>query len=403
MCGLFGWKFGEEIPVEKRVIIATVLALENETRGKDSWGVLDLQSKEILRELGKVGKGVYRFCMLPEALCHTRFATVGAVTLKNAHPFEYKHIIGSHNGSVSNHWQLNNNMQRDFDCDSEHIFAHIADQENKTDVQAHGAITYLDTRETKDGGGLYLGKFNGGTLQVYSVNKVDTEKPCMIVWSSTQSAIEAALTSAGLEGFPWQVEEGKVYEIKEFTLYTTPRKLAFEDTHKKSEYHGYGAMMGWEGGNVKEKGNLKPYYDQGEIIWNKCYMCGRWVRVRRFGTDDVCAMCEDVYLENKKAEGAKEDKVTAVAFTEGEKAIGLSGLCDYCGTKEADFHIPALQGIVCAECMAVVDAELCSNYEVKMIEKVSEEIQPLELEEGEEGVASQVHELQFCNGVWASA
>jgi hypothetical protein len=308
-------------------------------------------------------------------------------------------------------------MQRDFDCDSEHIFAHIADQEKKTDVQAHGAITYLDTRGKDAGGGLYMGKFNGGTLQVYSVNKVDTEEPCMIVWSSTQSAIEAALTSAGLEGFPWKVEEGKVYEIMGFTLYTTVRTLAFEATHKNSTCHGeteYNNIMFDKASNIwthnaamskweKEKKELKPYYDHGEIIWNKCYMCGRWVRVRRFGTDDVCAMCEDVYLENKKAEGATEDKVTAVAFTEGEKAIGLSGLCDYCGTKEADFHIPALQGIVCAECMSVVNAELCSNYEVKMIEKVSEEIQPLELEKGEEDVASQVYELQFCNGEWSRA
>jgi hypothetical protein len=66
--------------------------------------------------------------------------------------------------------------------------------------------------------------------------------------------------------------------------------------------------------------------------------------------------------------------------------------------KEADFHVPALQGIVCAECMAVVDAELCSNYEVKLIRHKPEEIQPLELEEG---VAAQVQEMQLCDGTWS--
>jgi hypothetical protein len=246
----------------------------------------------------------------------------------------------------------------------------------------------------------------------------------MILWSSTQYAIDAALTAAGLEGYAWQVEEGRVYEIMEFTLYNTIRTLAFEDPHKKSACHG--AMYGetgynnmtfdkasniWVGGTNSNVGNwqkeketkeLKPYYDHGEIIWNKCCMCGRWLRVTRIGMDDVCSMCEDVYLENKKAEGlggeGKKDEVTKVEFTAEDKSIGLSGLCDYCGMKEADFHVPALQGIVCAECMAIVDAELCSNYEVKLIRHVSEEIQPLKLEEG---VAAQVQEMQLCDGTWS--
>lgn len=387
MCGLFGWKFGECIPVEKRVIVATVLSIENEIRGKDSWGVLNLQTREIMKELGKVTKGVYKFCMLPEVLCHTRFATVGAVTVENAHPFVYKHIIGAHNGTVANHWQVNNAMNRDFDVDSIHLFAHIADNEQKKELRAHGAITYVDTREEE--GGLFLSKFNGGGLNVYSVNAPDGE-PGMIVWSSTQHAIETALAVAGLEGYAWEVGEGKVYEIKEYTLYNTVKELGFErpiKVHVPTIYQGYeghGVYTHDHSISKWEKKDLKPYYDHGEIIWNKCCMCGRWLRVVRIGTDDVCSMCEEVYRENMGRKIVGEDGVhtqlTVVEIDEETTNPALAGLCDYCGTVEAEFHIPAMQGIVCADCMAMIDVELSSGIEVRLIAKEKRDvIEPLAL------------------------
>jgi hypothetical protein len=421
MCGLYGWKFGEQIPVEKRVIIATVLAMENETRGKDSWGVLNLQTKGVLRELGKVTKGVHKFCMLPEALCHTRFATTGAVTIENAHPFEYKHIIGAHNGVVENHWQLNSMKQREFNVDSQQIFAHIADDEKKQELRAYGAITYLDTREE---GGLFLCKFNGGVLNVYSVNvpyEGEEDAPGMILWSSTQNAIETALTVAGLDGFAWQVEEGKVYEIKEYTLFNTIKTLGFDSPFSrravaKGNYTGINQqyMTDWDHGTGYQKQKNTPYYDNGEIIWNKCCMCGRWLRVTRIGTDDVCAMCEDVYRENDTAEAnakalLKGKELTVVELGETEATASMGGLCDYCGSEEADFHIPALQGIVCGSCMAIIDVELSSGMEVKLLSKekkengekseVGEVIETLVLAKSNEpGWDGQ--DWESCDGAW---
>jgi len=54
MCGLFGWKFNEVVPESKLAILGAILADENVTRGKDSWGVYHADTDKILRGLGEI-------------------------------------------------------------------------------------------------------------------------------------------------------------------------------------------------------------------------------------------------------------------------------------------------------------------------------------------------------------
>lgn len=54
---------------------------------------------------------------------HNRYATVGNVSNKNAHPFEFATVVGAHNGTLTSKWKLED--AKDFSVDSENLFHHI--------------------------------------------------------------------------------------------------------------------------------------------------------------------------------------------------------------------------------------------------------------------------------------
>lgn len=69
---------------------------------------------------------------------HNRFATTGKVTRRNAHPFELDTLVGAHNGTLNNKWQLKNGSR--FDVDSEALYHDIEeDGAEKAINRAKGA------------------------------------------------------------------------------------------------------------------------------------------------------------------------------------------------------------------------------------------------------------------------
>lgn len=85
-------------------------------------------------------------------LGHNRQATRGLVNNVNAHPFQYNHIVGAHNGTLSS--SCVKNLERDlgetFSVDSMAIFAHIAQcgiEETISKLQGAYAITYFNLEE----------------------------------------------------------------------------------------------------------------------------------------------------------------------------------------------------------------------------------------------------------------
>lgn len=54
---------------------------------------------------------------------HNRFATQGEVNRKNAHPFEFDTLIGTHNGTLTTKYLLDDPL--DFKVDSENLYHHI--------------------------------------------------------------------------------------------------------------------------------------------------------------------------------------------------------------------------------------------------------------------------------------
>ena len=73
---------------------------------------------------------------------HNRWATTGNVTRKNAHPFEFQSLVGVHNGTLTNKWEMLD--AKDFDTDSEALYNNIEMAGLKTSIaKAKGAYTLV--------------------------------------------------------------------------------------------------------------------------------------------------------------------------------------------------------------------------------------------------------------------
>ncbi|MCL4200721.1 glutamine--fructose-6-phosphate transaminase (isomerizing), partial [Patescibacteria group bacterium] len=139
-CGIFGYIGGKK--TAPRMVLAGLKTLEY--RGYDSWGVAVVPSKQstnntivVKKKAGKIGDATVND--LPEgslAFGHTRWATHGGVTDKNAHPHLdcSKTVAVIHNGIVENYETLRNELIK-----KGHRFV----SETDTEVIAHLVEEYL--------------------------------------------------------------------------------------------------------------------------------------------------------------------------------------------------------------------------------------------------------------------
>lgn len=218
MCGVFGYDLADlAIPAAQRAVLVAALGHYNDRRGGDSWGAFapDAPGDNIWRGLGDIGPSAWQFGEHPRLFGHTRFATHGKKVLANAHPFvitgQRGEVVGAHNGVIHNHAELNAMRRRNFDVDSQHIFQHIADGEDLTDLEGYGTVWWFHNNQAR------LCKLShSGDLSVVGIkDKSGAAKG--VVFSSLKSSLEDALKLAGMWGwaFEYEVPVGQVYIVRD--------------------------------------------------------------------------------------------------------------------------------------------------------------------------------------------
>lgn len=120
MCGIIG----ASSPVELNTSDIKLLYLMAENRGKHSCGftdtyiirrMVDTPDKFICEDIFK--KKYKQF------IGHTRHATVGDKDdIENVHPFQFKKVIGVHNGTIYNHKELQKTEETSFTVDSKALY-----------------------------------------------------------------------------------------------------------------------------------------------------------------------------------------------------------------------------------------------------------------------------------------
>lgn len=130
MCGIVGVAGNVGVADEKAV--RTMLILDT-VRGEHSTGIATVRRDKEVRVAKALGNPYELFDTkrfdkaiagsLKVMIGHNRYATQGAISVRNAHPFQFDNVVGVHNGTVHNHRDLKEGTS--FTVDSEAIYNSI--------------------------------------------------------------------------------------------------------------------------------------------------------------------------------------------------------------------------------------------------------------------------------------
>lgn len=130
MCGIVGVAGASSKDNDN--VLQTLLTLDA-LRGTDSTGIAAITSFNNVNVVKAIGNPYELFSnkgydkavgtMNRAVIGHNRFATQGGVNKANAHPFDFDTIVGVHNGTLTNKWELADS--KDFVVDSENLYHHM--------------------------------------------------------------------------------------------------------------------------------------------------------------------------------------------------------------------------------------------------------------------------------------
>ena len=209
MCGLVGVAGLINIAEErafKDLLILDVI------RGKHSTGVASMYGTEALPSF-RVFKDKlnavdysdlagFTEIMRPKSrilMGHNRAATRGTIIAENAHPFEFEHIIGAHNGTLNSYWKMHNHDK--FQVDSQALYSElnengVSEMWSKTNGAA--ALTWIN----KDENSLNMMRNKERPLHYVYSNAGKT-----LWWASEFWMLVVALSRNGIEA------DGKIFEL----------------------------------------------------------------------------------------------------------------------------------------------------------------------------------------------
>jgi len=276
MGALFGWYIKHSIPLEQRTKLIDFLVDESTKLGMGSWGYATPGTPgkvSITRGLGKMYERVNIATLATShigyGLCHRDLYDKD--TIKTTQPFCVNHIVGACDGDVHNHAQLNQMYSRSCTVDVQHLFHHLANKLSIRTIEGSGAAWFIKRHEPDK---LYLFK-DRHHLAVWGIGSA---KECDgVVFASLNIDAQRSIEIAGLQGFEYNFEPGRLFYIHNYTLWTTDTRMAFGE-------FGYGNPYGsdyWES------------RDHYHSPWN--YSTPRSTPIPRHerltGWEDIASMC----------------------------------------------------------------------------------------------------------------
>lgn len=274
-----------------------LLCYDMQDRGEDSFGFTDgarvWKWDKAFTSVWRDTKGILESLVEsnPSIIAHTRAASVGEVTVENSHPFRVidpednsREVVGVHNGGIGNYTALNQQYNRDFKVDSQHIFAHIAESRSCDDLNGYGTVVWNEVikRQDKVVKFDYFVKFNNGSI---SVAQYTSDFGDIIVLASTESPVVKVCSVMGVEPTFYNIKEEQRYEIKDGVLYLdgemkfggrVKTSQGYHSHYSSQVYHGdssedytYGSYLGGAGNSY---GNSSPG-KQDRFSMGRCMLC----------------------------------------------------------------------------------------------------------------------------------
>lgn len=157
LCGVYSTNFGQwEYDTFQKLLVMNVWRGDHSTgiiRGQVDGRILSRKSllaspQFVYSDVSDIIEDEKNFKKPYFLMGHTRHATKGSITLKNAHPFQFANVIGMHNGTIQTPFK----HRDEFETDSEAFYKNLNDYgllEALNEIQAYDtayAFTFVDKK-----------------------------------------------------------------------------------------------------------------------------------------------------------------------------------------------------------------------------------------------------------------